>query len=351
MPHQRRTRDCSSRDAAGQRFFLYAPGVKVPRNVTRVRVQSSVKVVPNDVFAHCRLMKEVVLPEGLLEIGAWAFDCCVSLERVDLPSTIRKIGRSAFLCCTSLRGIDLPEGFVALGPQAFGECCYLERVGLPSTLAFVGDAAFFDCASLTAVRLADGIRAIGLAAFHNCRALEDIALPATLVAIGANAFGHCDALRRVAVRGGIQRIEAGAFACGSLDRVAIRPRALVVTDNGGQHHFHVATDGTLPRADAARVVIAAECFGSLHPEEMGVVQAAVAGILELRVGWDDQRAQLRDLLAPYELRHKKEVTTILELALWKAEVREWDSSNPSVRETSRVNCGADSIIPNVLPFL
>jgi len=361
-PMSRRLR---SRHAAGDApFFPYAPGVKVPRDVRRVRVRGSVTVIPNDAFAHCRLLKQIVFPDGLREIGAWAFDCCVSLERVDFPSTLRKIGRSAFLCCTSLREVELPAGLAVLGPQAFGECCYLERVGLPATLAAVGDAAFFDCASLASARLPDGIRAVGHAAFHNCRALEDVALPATVSAVGGNAFGQCAALRRVALRGGIQRIEAGAFppcAAAPLERVATPSRALVVVadeeeEEEGRRHFHWATGGTLPRAalqrdDAALVVIAAECFSSLHPEEKGDVQAAVAGVLDLEMGWDEQRARLRDVLAPYEMRHKEEITTILELGLWKAEMGGVDRADLCVRETCRVNCGADGIIPYVLPFL
>ena len=115
-PMSRRLR---SRHAAGDApFFPYAPGVKVPRDVRRVRVRGSVTVIPNDAFAHCRLLKQIVFPDGLREIGAWAFDCCVSLERVDFPSTLRKIGRSAFLCCTSLREVELPAGLAVLGPQA-----------------------------------------------------------------------------------------------------------------------------------------------------------------------------------------------------------------------------------------
>ena len=108
-----------SRHATGDAlFFPYAPGVKVPRDVRRVRVRGSVTVIPNDAFAHCRLLKQIEFPDGLREIGAWAFDCCVSLERVDFPSTLRKIGRSAFLCCTSLREVELPAGLAVLGPQA-----------------------------------------------------------------------------------------------------------------------------------------------------------------------------------------------------------------------------------------
>ena len=56
--------------------------------------------------------------------------------------------------------------------------------------------------------------------------------------------------------------------------------------------------------------------------------------------------RIRVLPAYYEL---PEVTTILELALWKARMDEYDDLN--AREEYRVTCGAGIIIPNVLSFL
>jgi len=66
--------------------------------------------------------------------------------------------------------------------------------------------------------------------------------------------------------------------------------------------------------------------------------------------WDTQRERLGDLLAPYELRHRRVVTTLLELVLWKAKMVS-EGVNPEIRGECRVNCGAAIIIPSVLPFL
>lgn len=336
--------------AAAAHFFLYRSGVKVPRDTTHVFVHPSVTALPNDVFAHCRLLKEVVLSEGLLRIGAYAFDCCVSLERLLLPSTLLNIGEWAFACCTSLRELVLPEGLTAIGKQAFCDCCYLELVSLPSTLTFIPVMAFFDCASLKVVRwTGSGIRRIGDAAFHSCRSLVDLTLPAT--AIGGNVFGDCESLKMVTLCGGIQLIEAGAFECSVLESVTSPSTALVVTDGRDKLHFYLAMDGIIPHADSAMVVIASECFNSMRIPEMADVESAIVDIMGRRVGWDDQRERLRTLLAPHELCHKQEVTTILELGLWKTAMDKVENMNLSVREERRVNCGADSIIPYVLPFL
>jgi len=53
------------------------------------------------------------------------------------------------------------------------------------------------------------------------------------------------------------------------------------------------------------------------------------------------------LFVYYEL---VEATTILELALWKAKVDEFDDLNARTREEYRVTCGAGIIIRNVILF-
>ena len=86
--------------------------------------------------------------------------------------------------------------------------------------------------------------------------------------------------------------------------------------------------------------------------EISEIGLAVAGILGLRLGWGDKREQIRQLLAPYEFRHLKEVTTLLELGLWKAKMDDGiDGVNPRSREQCRAKCGATVIMEQVIPFL
>ena len=340
-------------NSAAAPFFVYTPGVAVPRNATHILVHPSVNVLPNRVFEDCKHLKEVVLPVGLLKIGEWAFYRCRSLEFINLPSTLIKIGRNAFWHCTSLKRLDFPEGLTVIADYAFCDCCSLERISLPSTLPRTGDDVFTDCTLLKLVTLVDGIQSIGCDTFDSCDMLEDILLPATLTAIGQYAFNRCKALRMVKLCGGIQMIEEDAFdGCNSLDHVRVSSKALVITKAEGERHFHLATDGTVPLTNYySQVVIASECFNSMRPADISEVEQAIAKILERRLEWDDARGLLHDLLAPYKVRHQKECTTLLELGLWKAKTGEANHANPGVREACWVSCGAEIIIPNVWSFL
>ena len=80
----------------------------------------------------------------------------------------------------------------------------------------------------------------------------------------------------------------------------------------------------------------------------------------------DNLHRIRDKLAYFEgeLPRLKEVTSILELALWKKRINENSSQQKStrfkkriktdessIRSQYRVSCGADIVISNVLPYL
>ena len=86
-------------------FFLYILGITVPSDVSHIRVDPSVTVIPARAFHGRGQLKEVVLPKGLQGIGAHAFYDCRSLGRINIPSTVTGIGDDAFTGCASLREV------------------------------------------------------------------------------------------------------------------------------------------------------------------------------------------------------------------------------------------------------
>ena len=101
-------------------------GITLPPSIQRVD------------FNGCHSLQEVVLPEGLEEVGSFCFMDCHSLERVGLPSTVKKIDSSAFRNCRRLTQLELPEGLETVGYDAFGGCRRLGRIRIPSTVKKLG---------------------------------------------------------------------------------------------------------------------------------------------------------------------------------------------------------------------
>jgi hypothetical protein len=60
-------------------------------------------------FTWCKNLQNVIIPEGVTEIGDYVFRGCSALTSITLPSTIEKIGESAFSGCSALTTIVIPE--------------------------------------------------------------------------------------------------------------------------------------------------------------------------------------------------------------------------------------------------
>lgn len=335
-------------------YHVYTPGVAVPRYVNHLLVPPSVEVLPHGVFKELKNLKVVVLSEGLREIGGWAFNECRALARVKLPSSLVKIGGYAFRFCQSLTTLHCREGLTEIGGSAFCACILLKCIHLPSTVTVIGPHAFAGCVSLKSVTLAgrSRIRTIGHYAFARC-ALECITLPTTLNEIGWSAFESCQLLRKVKLRGGILLIDTHTFeGCDSLDRVRVARKCLFITYTREGYNFNFATERSIPlTAHMKAVMITSECFYSMRSTDVSELEIAVAEILGMRLEWDAKRERLCRLLVPHERRRKKEVTSLLELGLWKAEMCRSGGTGPGPREECRVTCRAHIIIENVVPFL
>ena len=346
-------------------FYVYTPGVAVPRDVTHVIVPASVEVLPERAFLQHRHLKKVVLSAGLRTVGEQAFRGCRSLVSVHVSATLVEIGDSAFRDCTLLREFSFPEGLTRIGGSSFSGCSSLVCLCLPSTVIEIPYGAFLRCSSLKKITLPDGIREIGCRAFSHCSSLEDeVVLPATVTTIGPAAFKGCRVLRVLRLSLGVKRISSWAFQdCDSLDHVVTSSKALRVdaigSPTGGDYFFQLVTDENTFVHSPSHLLITSECFNSMSLADMSEFQLEITNTLGpvhlydeswVDEAWATKLQMLLALVALHESRHKKEVATLLELGLWKSKIVE-DGLNPDIREDCRLHCGAGVIIGNVLPFL
>ena len=98
---------------------------------------------------------ELVVPEGVETIGAFAFENTLRIERVRLPSTLRSLGEGAFSNCGNLKEVVLPEGVKEIPAGCFLGCAALERVSAPGATN-VAALAFAGCERLAGLSLAPG---------------------------------------------------------------------------------------------------------------------------------------------------------------------------------------------------
>jgi len=196
-------------------------------------------------YAYRPLIKTVIVEEGVVNIGNYAFFDCTMLESITLPSTVKKIGNGAFLHCSSLKSIVLPKELNSLGESVFVGCssltslsvaegnesfvsvngalydaekrvlyavpCGAESVNLPSTLKTIAPYAFSSCRRLQTLVIPPSVSTIGREAFSNCASLREIELPAYLTRIESGTFAHCLSLSTVRLPAALSHLAADAF--------------------------------------------------------------------------------------------------------------------------------------------
>ena len=140
---------------------------------------------------------------GVKFIEHGAFRNCPSLKRVKL-SGVRVIEGWAFMDCSSLEDMDFGDQIESIGNAAFIRCKSLRDINI-RTGREIGEYAFYDCIQATSVELPGCLERIGKCAFNNCPSLRRIATPFDMLDDNVFGFNQCDNLSQVDIVGKIQR--------------------------------------------------------------------------------------------------------------------------------------------------
>ena len=127
---------------------------------------------------------DVVIPNGVTEIGANVFDKNESITSVTVPYGVTKIGGSAFNMCKNLKSISLPDSLTEIGSSSIRDCRSLARLVLPRNLKKVGDCSISGCSALTEVIIPYGVTYVGRGSFQSCTNLKKLVIPETATQVG-----------------------------------------------------------------------------------------------------------------------------------------------------------------------
>lgn len=158
----------------------------------------SVEYIPN-YLCHEYKGDSIVLPEGVREIGKYAFQECKKMTYISLPSTLRKIGSGAFESCVLLEKAELPENLTEIGANVFYNCNLLADVRIPETVTYIGENAFSNITGQDSLYIPDKVVAVGGNAFENWSALREISIGKNVTLIGDNAFKGDSAVTHITV--------------------------------------------------------------------------------------------------------------------------------------------------------
>ncbi|MBQ7849144.1 MAG: leucine-rich repeat protein [Clostridia bacterium] len=214
-----------------------ADSVRIPEEIDG----KAVLRIADCAFERREQLECVDIPEGLKELGLWAFRGCANLRQVGLPASLQIIGDGVFEGCTSLKKLTIPEGTAEISSHAFFGCpgvtlnvtagapahTFAARSGLTFVMEtpadqfrtqevpdgceitqYLGGAA---CVSVPAEIGGRAVASIGRNAFAGCGTMAEIVLPASVTRICEYAFFNCGELRSVRLPEKLSSVGAWAF--------------------------------------------------------------------------------------------------------------------------------------------
>ncbi len=133
----------------------------------------SVTVIGSYAFFASRFTS-ITIPQGITEIGAYAFNYCQALTSLSIPSTVTFIGEYAFAACTGLSEVVICGNGATISDYAFSECTGLTSVVISDGVASINYAAFSFCPNLTTVTLSKSVTSVGDYVFYECTNLATV---------------------------------------------------------------------------------------------------------------------------------------------------------------------------------
>ncbi len=143
--------------------------VVVPQDVCTNRLNL---IFPSSYIA----ITNVVINDGVSNIGAHTFSNCLSLAWLTIPSSVTSVGTGAFYGCGMLKDVTIPQCVCA------------------TTLATIFPAGY---KGITNIVVNTGVTEIAQRCFSGCAGLRSVTLPESVTSIRANAFENCSSIDSV----------------------------------------------------------------------------------------------------------------------------------------------------------
>ncbi len=305
-------------------IFVYTGGEqRVPDDVRRLRIAENVDTIAAAICIECRQLIEV---EG--------------------HKKIKKIKEYAFSDCPSLRSVMKMTGLVEVEEGAFYDCCALSELDF------------------------DKLEIIGYNAFTGCNSLRSINMP-SIRRVRQYAFVRCPALTDAVFGKDLERIEGGAFDRSSLRRITIPLKVLIRYDSFSNSEKLTRVDTLAGGVHKTIASLHLESWRNEMQEEIDSINQTLPNTpaYEKTLAIHQWITRVLQRMEHLKAEHHillKEATTLLELALWKANLRENEADASSAaqegvrvtrgrvkraRKDRCITSGASIVIKNVLPFL
>ena len=140
--------------------------VTLPKNLT---------AVGDNCFRSCGLLAELEIPATLQKIGLDAFCDTAWLKNQQTENPLVQVNHiliDATMC--SGTAVEVPDGVTEIGNFAFYNCGNLQKIMLPASVTKIDWGAFWQCSGLETLTVQGNLAKIGESAFSDCTKLSAV---------------------------------------------------------------------------------------------------------------------------------------------------------------------------------
>ena len=113
-------------------------------------IPEGVERIGNRAFMRDEKIAKIIIPDYVKEVGFNAFLGCESLTEMSL-SSVESIGSGVFAGCKNLKHVDMPQSLKVIPGDMFGDCSSLTSIEIPSKVEKICVLAFYNCSSLDTI--------------------------------------------------------------------------------------------------------------------------------------------------------------------------------------------------------
>lgn len=192
-------------------------------------IPDNITTIGHAAFEGTKFENTPSLPSSLTKIDSWAFSNCEGISNLILPEGLQEIGQNIFNS-SEISSIAIPSTLISIDWQGFGDIKYLKQITvskdnpvydsrnncnaiihtssnkliqgcnltvIPSGITALAGCAFSNMTSLTKIDIPEGVTDLGESTFYGCSNLEEITIPSTVksTGIGSTTFYDCTDLR------------------------------------------------------------------------------------------------------------------------------------------------------------
>lgn len=182
-------------------------------------------------------LTNLIIPDGVKNIGKYAFYKCSFLKAVTFQNSVTSIGVSAFEDCTNLTEVNIPDlaswcniefGNISSNPLYYAHNLFLNNsnkriqiLEIPNSVTIIKKYTFSGCSCISFITIPNSVTEIGYGAFSGCYKLTSIDIPNSVTTIKSSTFSGCSSLISITIPNSVTSIGDWAFSSSGLKTFTI----------------------------------------------------------------------------------------------------------------------------------